>query len=408
MHCARALLRAFQKEPVSSSHSRCLRDPLASLVRGHSSPSNSAKASDCLLSVFALPKRRWTAAACPLPQSAPSFEPFSHINAASFSSVASIEMSGESGTPGTSTDDAAAVVGSEEKAEPIHRGSPVDDKGGTECRRPQPRSSMMFWRAAYSTSASEGAVGALGTDTVAEVSRKKSKEVVRPRVVPPGGFLALNTLHDNPGSRHQKTRLGRGIGSGKGKTAGRGHKGQKARNGRNPRLGFEGGQTPLRLRIPKRGFTNVFGHSFQEVNLGTIAEFVKQGRIDASQLITMKTLKDAGALGKKVKDGVKLLGRGSEKLSLPLNIEVSRVSGRAKEALEAAGGSVMRVHYNQLGLRALLNPKWFEEKGRLLPQPARPTPKLQSRVDAIGRLPAPVTPLASTEHSSLASLPTSV
>jgi uridylate kinase len=76
-------------------------------------------------------QRRWTAAACPLPQSAPSFEPFSRINAASFSSVASIEMSGESGTPGTSTDDAAAVVGSEEKAEPIHRGSPVDDKGGT-------------------------------------------------------------------------------------------------------------------------------------------------------------------------------------------------------------------------------------------------------------------------------------
>jgi hypothetical protein len=133
----------------------------------------------------------------------------------------------------------------------------------SECRRPQPLPPMMFWRAAYSTSASEGAVGALGTDAVAEVSRKKSKEVVRPRVVPPGGFLALNTLHDNPGSRHQKTRLGRGIGSGKGKTAGRGHKGQKARNGRNPRLGFEGGQTPLRLRIPKRGFTNVFGHSFQ-------------------------------------------------------------------------------------------------------------------------------------------------
>jgi hypothetical protein len=133
----------------------------------------------------------------------------------------------------------------------------------SECRRPQPLPSMMFWRAAYSTSASEGAVGALGTEAVAEVSRKKSKEVVRPHVVPPGGFLALNTLHDNPGSRHQKTRLGRGIGSGKGKTAGRGHKGQKARNGRNPRLGFEGGQTPLRLRIPKRGFTNVFGHSFQ-------------------------------------------------------------------------------------------------------------------------------------------------
>jgi large subunit ribosomal protein L15 len=95
------------------------------------------------------------------------------------------------------------------------------------------------------------------------VLEKRVRENVRQRVIPPGGLLALNTLADNPGSRHQKTRLGRGIGSGKGKTAGRGHKGQKARNGRSPRLGFEGGQTPLRLRIPKRGFTNNFMNSFQ-------------------------------------------------------------------------------------------------------------------------------------------------
>lgn len=117
--------------------------------------------------------------------------------------------------------------------------------------------------ARYSSMTSDGSLGGAGSLIVGEKAVSPAKERVKPRVVPPGGFLALNTLHDNPGSRHQKTRLGRGIGSGKGKTAGRGHKGQKARNGRGPRLGFEGGQTPLRLRIPKRGFTNVFGNSFQ-------------------------------------------------------------------------------------------------------------------------------------------------
>lgn len=117
--------------------------------------------------------------------------------------------------------------------------------------------------ARYSSMTSDGSLGGAGSLSVGKKAVSPAKERVKPRVVPPGGFLALNTLHDNPGSRHQKTRLGRGIGSGKGKTAGRGHKGQKARNGRGPRLGFEGGQTPLRLRIPKRGFTNVFGNSFQ-------------------------------------------------------------------------------------------------------------------------------------------------
>ena len=114
--------------------------------------------------------------------------------------------------------------------------------------------------AGYSSVATSEVLGTSGTSNEAVL---EVKENVRRRVVPPGGILALNALQDNPGSRHQKTRLGRGIGSGKGKTAGRGHKGQKARNGRSPRLGFEGGQTPLRLRIPKRGFTNVLGDSFQ-------------------------------------------------------------------------------------------------------------------------------------------------
>lgn len=208
-------------------------------------------------------------------------------------------------------------------------------------------------------------------------------------------MLALNDLQDNPGSRKQRTRKGRGIGSGKGKTAGRGHKGQRA-HGHAPRLGFEGGQTPLRRRVPKRGFINQFSLEFQPCPLGKIAYLINAGKIDSSELITMKTLKDASAIGKQIKDGIKLTARGCEKIQWPIHLEVSRTTVCAKAAVEAAGGSVRRVHYNKLGLRALLKPEWFEKKGRLLPRAARPPPKLQDKVDSIGRLPAPRKPIPFT------------
>lgn len=204
-------------------------------------------------------------------------------------------------------------------------------------------------------------------------------------------LLCLNDLRDNPGATKQKKRKGRGIGSGLGKTAGRGHKGQKARG--TMKFGFEGGQTPLRRRLPKRGFKNPFSLDFQPVGLGKIAKLINMGKIDSSELITMKTLKDAGATGKQVGDGVRLMARGSEQIKWPIHLEVSRVTVKAKEAVEAAGGSVRKVHYNKLGLRALLKPEWFAKKGRLLPQPARPPPKLAVKVDSIGRLPAPTKPI---------------
>ncbi|KAH6831436.1 Ribosomal protein L18e/L15 superfamily protein [Perilla frutescens var. hirtella] len=204
-------------------------------------------------------------------------------------------------------------------------------------------------------------------------------------------LLALNDLRDNPGARKQKTRKGRGIGSGKGKTAGRGHKGQKARG--TMKFGFEGGQTPLRRRLPKRGFNNPFSLTFQPVGLGKIAKLINAGKIDSSELITMKTLKDSGAIGKQIEDGVRLMGRGAEHIKWPIHLEVSRVTVRAKAAVEAAGGSVRRVYYNKLGFRALLKPEWFEKKGRLLPKAARPPPKLSGKVDSIGRLPAPTKPI---------------
>ncbi|GER54494.1 50S ribosomal protein L15 [Striga asiatica] len=247
----------------------------------------------------------------------------------------------------------------------------------------------------------------------------------------PGGvrayssLLALNDLRDNPGARKQKTRKGRGIGSGKGKTAGRGHKGQKARG--TMKFGFEGGQTPLRRRLPKRGFKNPFTLTFQEkfslmplkllsftlpsllqpVGLGKIAKLINAGKIDSSELITMKTLKDSGAIGKQIEDGVRLMARGAEHIKWPIHLEVSRVTVRAKAAVEAAGGSVRKVYYNKLGLRALLKPEWFEKKGRLLPKAARPPPKQKDKVDSIGRLPAPTKPIPFTNDEEEEAMPAS-
>jgi large subunit ribosomal protein L15 len=211
-------------------------------------------------------------------------------------------------------------------------------------------------------------------------------------------LLLLNDLQDNKGSRKKKTRKGRGIGSGKGKTAGRGHKGQKARG--SHKLGFEGGQTPLRRLLPRRGFKNPFSLCFQPITLGKLARYINAGLIDSSELITMKTLKDVGAIGKQIEDGVKLLGgSGAKDIQWPIHVEVSRVTVPAKEAIEAVGGSVRRVHYNRLGLRALLKPEWFEKKGRLLPRAARPPPKLRPKVDSIGRLPAPTKPIPFTSEN---------
>ncbi|KAJ0976545.1 hypothetical protein J5N97_012019 [Dioscorea zingiberensis] len=175
------------------------------------------------------------------------------------------------------------------------------------------------------------------------------------------------------------------------------------------KFGFEGGQTPLRRRLPRRGFKNRFSLTFQPVGLGKIAKLINAGKIDSSELINMKTLKDTGAIGKQIKDGVRLMGRGAEHIKWPIHLEVTRVTARAKEAVEAAGGSVRKVYYNKLGFRALLKPEWFEKKGRLLPKAARPPPKQQDKVDSIGRLPAPTKPIPfiiDLEQENTAATPT--
>ncbi|GAA4021525.1 50S ribosomal protein L15 [Sphingomonas swuensis] len=148
--------------------------------------------------------------------------------------------------------------------------------------------------------------------------------------------IKLNELRDNDGARKSRMRVGRGIGSGKGKTSGRGQKGQTSRSGVSI-FGFEGGQMPLHMRIPKRGFNNIFARDHAEVNLGAIQKLIDAGTLDANATIDHDALKAAG-VGRGGKDGVRILGKGD--FSSKLNFRVAGVSKGAREAIEKAGGSV--------------------------------------------------------------------
>ncbi len=148
--------------------------------------------------------------------------------------------------------------------------------------------------------------------------------------------MKLNGISDHPGASKERMRVGRGIGSGKGKTAGRGVKGQKARSGVRVK-GFEGGQMPLHRRLPKRGFWNPFSTDLNEVNIGRIQKAVEAGAIDGSQTVTVETLVEAGVCAKP-RDGVKILGNGE--LTAKLDFAVVAASKSALTAIEKAGGSV--------------------------------------------------------------------
>jgi large subunit ribosomal protein L15 len=148
--------------------------------------------------------------------------------------------------------------------------------------------------------------------------------------------MRLNEIRDRDGATKAKKRLGRGIGSGLGKTSGRGVKGQKARSGVAIK-GFEGGQMPLHRRLPKRGFNNIFAKKYNEVNLGRIQTAVDDGRLDCKKPITIAALKEAGLI-RRPKDGVRLLGHGE--LKAKLAFEITGASASAIKAVEAAGGSV--------------------------------------------------------------------
>ncbi len=148
--------------------------------------------------------------------------------------------------------------------------------------------------------------------------------------------MKLNEISDNAGSRKGRMRIGRGIGSGKGKTGGRGGKGQTARTGVRIK-GFEGGQMPLHRRLPKRGFNNIFALKLNEVNLGRVQEAIEKGSLDAKDVVDAEALVRAGVL-RRAKHGVRLLGKGEIKVAL--QFAVFGASKSAVAAVEKAGGSV--------------------------------------------------------------------
>ena len=151
--------------------------------------------------------------------------------------------------------------------------------------------------------------------------------------------MKLNQLSDRPGAAKDRMRVGRGIGSGKGKTGGRGVKGQKSRTGVAIK-GFEGGQMPLHRRLPKRGFKNIFAKDFNAVGLDRVQKAIDAGKLDAARPVTAEALRVAGVI-RRVRDGVRLLANGE--LKAKVAFEVAGASQSARAAVEAAGGSVTIV-----------------------------------------------------------------
>ena len=150
--------------------------------------------------------------------------------------------------------------------------------------------------------------------------------------------MKLNAISDNPGSTRDRKRVGRGIGSGTGKTSGSGHKGQKARSGVSIN-GFEGGQMPIHRRLPKRGFTNIFRKKYVEVNLGRLQTAIDAGKLDASKPVDSAALLGAGVISKP-RDGVRILAKG-DLTTKKIEIHAAGASKAAIAAVEASGGKIV-------------------------------------------------------------------
>ncbi|GAC99873.1 likely mitochondrial ribosomal protein [Pseudozyma hubeiensis SY62] len=208
---------------------------------------------------------------------------------------------------------------------------------------------------------------------VAPVAHSSLRILARTYATPASSAtIRLGNLQPGQPTKNRK-RLGRGPSSGRGGTSTRGHKGQKARAGNGkPVPGFEGGQTPLTRRYPKRGFNNVHGQTFVPVNLDKIQHWIDRGLLDPSRPITAKELYETRCIHS-LKDGVKILGEGANFLDSSVNLIVSRASQSAIDAIEKAGGSVECRYYTPLSLRALVKPHKFA--GKILPRAADPINK---------------------------------
>lgn len=182
----------------------------------------------------------------------------------------------------------------------------------------------------------------------------------------------LSQLHPAKGSFKTQKRVGRGPGSGLGKTSGRGQKGQKARES-IPNW-FEGGQTPLYRLIPKRGFYRFNKRELNEVKLEKIQQFHQEGRLqlEEGEVLTMAKMRQCGIITGTMKDGVSILGTGKEVYNLPIKIEATKATGPAIKAIESAGGEFTLKYLSKLSYRAHYAPQWFIEKRGYLPLQARP------------------------------------
>lgn len=183
----------------------------------------------------------------------------------------------------------------------------------------------------------------------------------------------LGRLKPSEGSKHGAKRLGRGPSSSKGKTSGRGQKGQKARG--KVKSWFEGGQTPIYKLFPKIGFTNVHAKPLNELSLNRIQWFHDSGRLilEGDEVLDMKKMKDTGLVTGSIKHGVKILANGKSHYNLPIKIEASKATVDAIKTIESSGGEFTARYFNKLGLRAHLAPHWFLEKRGRIPLQARPT-----------------------------------
>jgi large subunit ribosomal protein L15 len=206
--------------------------------------------------------------------------------------------------------------------------------------------------------------------------------------------MKLNDIRDNAGARKGRMRIGRGIGSGKGKTGGRGQKGQKARSGVSI-AGFEGGQMPLHMRLPKRGFNNPFAKDYAEVNLGLIQKFIDAKKLDAKRLVDHDALKAAG-LARGGKDGVRLLGKG-ELTAKGVSFKVAGASKGAIEAVEKAGGKVELIAPKRAATEEAAPRRSKADKAKASRAKTAKADEAAEAAEAAAEAAAPATPEGGTE-----------
>ncbi|CDO52137.1 hypothetical protein DV451_004223 [Geotrichum candidum] len=206
-----------------------------------------------------------------------------------------------------------------------------------------------------------------GVNTAAVFAKTQAQQ--QPHAIFSRGMALMGRLNDAPGAQKNQKRLGRGPGSGHGKTSGRGQKGQKARG--SIKSWFEGGQTPIFKLFPKRGFKSHIEQP-QYVNLDKLQHNIDNNRIDASKPITMKHFFDAGILRKVTGGGVKIIGGGAKKLRQPVTISASKISRHALQRIEEVGGSFTAQYYTKLGLSTLVHPEATLHRFGRIPLRAKP------------------------------------